>query len=63
MTLDEEGERATTLLKGKIVKRVIRFREQEVLVEFEDGTRLYADAPMPLELSVTEGPLSDDDVD
>ena len=52
MTLDEESERATELLRGKIVKRVLRHRHQEVLIEFEDGSRFFADSATPLELSI-----------
>jgi len=43
MDLDAESERATELLRGKVVARVARFRNEEVVVEFEDGTRLYVD--------------------
>lgn len=53
MTLDEEGERATALLRGKTVKRVLRVREQDVMVEFDDGSRLFADSETSLELSIT----------
>jgi hypothetical protein len=52
MTLDEEGERATAMLLGKVVKRIARFREREVLIEFEDGARLFVDSATPLELSI-----------
>ena len=38
-----EAERATELLAGKIVARVTRHREAEVMIEFTDGTRLYVD--------------------
>lgn len=54
MTLDEEAEQATELLKGMIIKSIVRFRETEVMIEFEDGTRLYADSQSKLELSVNE---------
>lgn len=56
MDLDAEAERATELLKGKVVACVKRFREGEVLVEFEDGTRLYVDRSIEgVELSITGG--------
>ena len=56
MDLDVESERATGLLKGKVVACVKRFREEEVLVEFEDGTRLYVDRTADgVELSITGG--------
>jgi hypothetical protein len=51
--MDDEGERATALLAGKTVKHIRRFREQEVIIEFEDGSRFFADSPAPLELSIT----------
>ncbi|UYY76917.1 hypothetical protein [Sphingomonas sp. R1] len=44
MTLDEETARATEMLRGKMVKRVVRHREGEVLIEFEDGARFFADS-------------------
>lgn len=53
MTLDEETECATMLLRGKTVKRVVRNREGEMLVEFDDGSRLFADSETALELSIT----------
>ncbi|MCW2394585.1 MULTISPECIES: hypothetical protein [unclassified Sphingobium] len=53
MTLDDETTRATEMLRGKIVKRVIRHRESEVLIEFEDGSRFFADSKTSLELSIT----------
>jgi hypothetical protein len=53
MSRAEEAERATAMLKGRTVKRVVCHREQEVLIELDDGTRLFAESEMPLELSVT----------
>ncbi len=41
--LADESARATELLRGKIVARVVRPREGEALVEFTDGTRLFVD--------------------
>ena len=46
MTPEEEAERATELLRGKDVKRVVRHRTCEILVEFDDGSRLYAAHPI-----------------
>ncbi|WP_093080807.1 hypothetical protein [Sphingobium sp. AP50] len=54
MTLDEESERATNMLLGKAVKRIARFREKEILIEFEDGARLFVDSTAPLEISIQE---------
>lgn len=53
MTLEEETERATLLLVGKVVRRVMRHREGEVVIEFEDGSRFFADSDSSLELSIT----------
>jgi len=53
MTLEEESERATAMLAGKVVTRVVRHREAEVLIEFEDGTRLCVDGASALEMSIT----------
>lgn len=41
--LIDEAERATGMLAGKTVKCVRRWREQEVLIEFSDGARLFID--------------------
>ncbi len=54
MTLEEEGNHASAMLLGKVVKRVIRHRENEVMIEFEDGSRLFADSEAPLKLSITQ---------
>jgi hypothetical protein len=54
MTLDEQSERATSLLRGKTLKNVIRFRDTEVMIEFDDGTRFYADSKGAVEISVIE---------
>jgi hypothetical protein len=52
--LAEESARATEVLAGKVVARVVRHREGEVLVEFEDGTRLFVDRTASgVELSIT----------
>lgn len=52
--LDDEAERATTLLRGKQVAEVWRHRTNEVAVQFTDGTRLFADTPRAdIELSIT----------
>lgn len=56
MTLDEESERATQMLKGKVVTLVTRHRNEEVCLEFSDGTRLYVDrSDAGVELSITGG--------
>lgn len=53
-SLSDEARTATDLLRGKAVKHVARHRAGEVLIEFEDGTRLFVDAPSErVELSIT----------
>ena len=54
MQLAEESARATEMLLGKVVARVVRPKEGEVLVEFADGTRLFIDRSADgVELSIT----------
>ena len=56
MNLEQEAERATELLKGKVVAKVMRHRAKEVCIEFTDGTRLFVDHnPDNVELSITGG--------
>lgn len=52
--LSDESVRATELLAGKVVARVVRHRESEVLVEFTDNARLFVNhTTHGVELSVT----------
>ena len=52
--LVKESSQATKLLAGKVVARIVRHRETEVLVEFTDGTRLFIDhSAHKLEVSIT----------
>lgn len=54
--LEDEAERASEMLRGKVIAKVIRNRPTEVLLEFTDGTRLFVDRTVDaLELSVTGG--------
>ena len=54
MNLNEEADRATELLKGRIVDFVKRHREGEVMIQFTDGTRLFVDkTETGIELSIT----------
>lgn len=53
MTLEEESLEAERLLVGKIVKRILRPDEGQVVIEFADGARLFASADGALELSIT----------
>jgi hypothetical protein len=41
------------LLRGKTEARVVRPQEGNLLIVFTDGTRLFADADAPLEVSIT----------
>lgn len=43
ISLEQESARATEMLSGKVVARIERHRETEVLIEFTDGTRLFVD--------------------
>ena len=55
MELKAETDRASEMLKGKIVAKVVRHRRSELLIEFTDGLRLFIDAQPHnnLELSIT----------
>jgi hypothetical protein len=52
--LAAEARRATRFLKGKRVSIVRRWRGAELLIEFQDGRRLFVDGLSDLELSITE---------
>ena len=39
--LKNEVKKLEAFLKGKQVSKIMRHREKEVLLEFEDGARLY----------------------
>jgi len=55
-SLEQEAQRATDLLRGKVVQVVWRHRAKEVGIQFTDGTRLLVDlSENALELSITEG--------
>lgn len=52
--LEKEEKRATKLLKGKIVRKIWRYRKQEVAIDFKDGTKLFVDCrEEQLDLSIT----------
>jgi molybdopterin-binding protein len=51
---ENEAVKLTELLKGKVVKTVRRNRNSEVMIEFDDGTRLFVNMSSErLEFSVT----------
>lgn len=52
--LKKEEARATKLLKGKVVEKIYRHRKEEVVIDFEDGTRFSIDwRDDELDLSIT----------
>jgi len=52
--LRNEERRATKLLKGKVINRIYRHRPEEVVIDFEDGTRFSFDWRVSgLDLSIT----------
>jgi hypothetical protein len=54
--LEDEAARLTDLLCGKITKLVQQGRSREIMIEFEDGTRLFVDCKVgDIECSVTGG--------
>ena len=54
--LEEEANELTRLIRGKAVKVIRRHRVSEVMLEFHDGSRLFANTTRDgLELSVTGG--------
>ena len=50
--LASEAARATEMLRGRTIRVVRRHRASELLIEFDDGTRLFIDAQGALELSI-----------
>ena len=60
--LEQEANRATEILKGKIVAQVWRHQKQEMDVEFTDGTRLFVDCNANgLDISITFDGLEADE--
>ncbi|MCC0011752.1 MAG: hypothetical protein H6920_11470 [Sphingomonadaceae bacterium] len=60
VNLSDEEARATSLLAGRVLERVRRYRPNEVLIEFSDGTRLFVDASIQLELSIHGGRIEEE---
>jgi hypothetical protein len=55
-SLESESQRATDMLKGKVVQTVWRHRSGEVGIQFTDGTRFFIDTKEgSIELSITGG--------
>jgi hypothetical protein len=56
LELEEEAQRATELLAGKVVRQVWHHRAKELGIEFQDGTRLFVDHQSDhVEISITGG--------
>lgn len=54
MTLEEEAIAASNLLKGKMVVEIVRHKKTEVLIKFNDNTKLFVHQTQDgLELSIT----------
>jgi hypothetical protein len=54
--LQNEAAVLTSLLSGKLVRVVRRHSAKEIVIEFDDGTRLFVDSvPDGLDVSVTGG--------
>lgn len=51
--LEDEANRMTEMLKGKIVKICRRHRSAEMVLQFECGMTLFVDAEGDLEVSIT----------
>jgi hypothetical protein len=49
--LEDEANRMTEMLKGKVVKICKKHRSAEVVLQFECGTTLFVDAEGALEVS------------
>ena len=55
MNLKQEAEKATEMLKGKVIAKIMRHRAKEICIEFTDGTRLFVDQQSDnLKLSITD---------
>lgn len=53
MNIDEEAEKITELLTGKIVESCIRNEEGELLIKFQCGAKLFVNSEQKLEFSIT----------
>jgi hypothetical protein len=58
--LNREAAEIALFIVGKRVSTVRRHRIGEIIIEFEDGTRLFVDrTPDGVEFSITDGPNSE----
>jgi hypothetical protein len=53
MNLDEEAEKITELLAGKVIESCIRNEEGELLIKFKCGARIFVNSEKKLEFSIT----------
>jgi hypothetical protein len=62
-SLADEAARLESFLVGRRLKHVKRHREAELMIEFNDGTRLFVDwqPDRSLELSITGSPIGEQD--
>jgi hypothetical protein len=52
--LEAEGQRATEMLRGKVVSVVRRHRPGQLMIEFTDHTRIFVDqTAVGVEISIT----------
>ena len=59
--LKDEAAKIAALLLGKRVHSVKRHTYGEILIEFDDGTRLFVNSHSNLEFSITGGQSDADD--
>jgi hypothetical protein len=50
---DDLARRLSALIDGRTVAKILRADDRELVVEFTDGTRLFATADERLDISVT----------
>ena len=53
MNLNEEAEKITELLTGKVVERCIRHEDGELVIKFQCGTTLFINSEKKLDFSIT----------
>jgi hypothetical protein len=62
MTLEEEADRIGQLLAGKVVARAFRPTAEQVVIEFTDGSRFFANPyGEGIDVSITFGSPPDDE--
>lgn len=62
MTLEEEEKRITKLLKGKVVKTVKRYNENEIIIKFDEGIELLVYGySKGIDLSIADSNIEEDE--